>query len=1293
MQPDHKVGNVLPLQLQLRNVRRLAITWCQADSPPRTRNAERPTLESEGPTSTQQTSVTDQVEQLLSHGRLIEIDVFFRALQSAWRCLSDTERTARARRLRGWLPRLQGGAETLIAKFIWSLALVDEASARTLLLAAAHSDREDLASAVAWAAREANIDALGGGLPPRPTDDLILQGDQLALAYLRAVMTPSTSPKARRVFLHFGMPDTLAYPACYLSLRRGLEHCATEEMALIMERYPQPDEPPFLLCLARLEAFLRGAKPARLPSTLGGRTTFTTLSTDPTCKGPEHAASEMLLLLHEWFSIMNDGAVWSVPRTETDTQRIDAYSWHRPETRLLWSVRLLSAHSDEEHILTLTHGSVILDSLLERTRNLFPQSYSLYQTLKDMVELESDSETLARWLWSQESEQLPVSFICSYLFQVRRPVVQGAVALKLSRLNIRMRRRSRYPPETIYLVIAALLVTLRSSASVTPLNFRLLMDCLASFVQDRSAFFHVFLPFVRDTFGGSLQRADEEHLLGWHRLWIALLGRLAVRVPQAQRLLEMGFSRALERDSTDSAEECALFMRATCQLCTAVPARGVQMLAGLQTVIQRSQRTSAMDEAKIYALRALDALVRAELMEAPRTLRFLLQQMPLSAYERETWPAALADAWFDLLTSLLKQHPWQPARRARRLLPVLLWVIRDRESDPRAALALSRLSYRDWYAAQWWEWERAQRTRAVSAVVNSTNSEELDELLESLTRLMPNDQWSPFSLERFRRSLQRAAADLSARDEDLAPGTTPLMNESDAFYALARMLFHGAWAHRSRAAYTARRLHLARGLSEEAYHQKELELLREYANALPQTSPVRLTMSMILAMPEGAQLALVSAQLMATCGATLRSGLAYESLYALKDPRSSWDEVSGASRLAHLLCVWLLAPASNAPEPPTRSFWNRLELDFRPFQVVLQSEEEALLERVLRRVWMLPLWVRPIDRTSERATGAALSDRVDDLRIIMGHSWNVLSQQTWPWLLQLTASFYRTRWYPWLTTRGYGSSGRKHIYRQRLSVPEAAPAIIQSQLPFFSPASVAESLLQLRAIGAPLEQTLMYADRAVWSALLKRETIATEELPGQDESLLASESSHRLLAYWRALYLSECAQRRSDDSGMNDFPPNDLGPDEVIDEETDSDEESSCAVSSSRPSRSDPLCRHIAELIEQGYPWRIQRLLTLQHFLRNSPRRERCNAVDECSRSIGLLQAAIGLRAMSILPFLPPAEPTACFRRIHTIRFLTLRLLSQQHDTDIRMNGHEPSREGALIEMLCERIRLGLLST
>jgi hypothetical protein len=1279
MQPDWKVGNGCTLQLRLASARQLAEDWCRAVSLPHDGAHERLVIAQLPVTSSQNTTTVKEIEQLLTKGGLREINGFLQAVLLAWRRLPDTDRSERSRRMRGWFLQLRPGAEALAAYFMWNLAVVDEPSGRVLILAAAHSDNEELASAIACAAGEGHLERLASALPSLSDESLILHGDHLVPSYLRVVIAPNTSPKARRLFLQFGMPDKLAYSVYYLQLRRGLEHCAGEEIALTIERYPRNDEPCVLLCVARMEAFLNGATPIRVP--LRTSNVYTS----------HESATYAMLLMHEWLTICHEGTAWSLPGMSMSIAATELGNWHRIETRLFWTGRLLNAWIGEWESPPSTNTFALFDSLLERTRNLFPRSYCLYHAFKDVLELESNPEMLANWLWSSESEQLPMPFVCSYLFDIHRPAVQGVVAWKLTRLNSQSHGKSRYPPETVYVVMAAILVTLRSGGSVPPLNFRLLLDCLASFVSERTTLLRVFLPFIRDTFGASLQRADTRVLQGWHRLWIAVIGRLAWRIPRAQHLFEAGLSRMLERDRTNSTEECILYMKALSQLCDVVPARGIHLLAALQIVIQRARQSRNMNEAIVYALRALHSLVNAQLMEAPKTLRFLLQQMPLLAYEQEAWPAALADTWFELLTSLLKQHPWQPTRRARRVLPVLLWLMRDRESDPRAALALSRLSYRDWYLAQWYEWERVQRSESTPVDTGQIDAEELP-LLESFSRLMPNDQWSPLSLDRFHRHLSRAAPNGNAHDGQLACTETSLMDDSDAYYALARMLLHGAWAHRSRSAYVARRLRLTRALDEGTYHRKELESIREYCNALPIASPIRQTMTAVIGMVQHPRLALVSAQLMATCGATLRSGLAYESLYALCNAARDGHSSGNAARLACLLCVWLLAPASNAPEPPSTAFWNRLELDFRPFQLALQPVEEAMLECVLRRLCVLPYWIWPQEDPSASPSAGVQSQHLDDLGIIMGQSWNVLSHATWPWLANLAAGFYQCRWHSWFAGRDAERGQQMCVYERRLPVPEAAPVILQLKLPFFSATSLAEALLHLRAVGTALDEALLHADRSVWIAFLEREDAERKrnaDDDDDDEVLLTTESGQRLLTYWEALWLSELAERQSWATTPTKANPGNLKGNmhARISEHWDA----SAATIPPEAASSDPLCRQTAEWIQQRYPSRNLRLVTLQRVLQQKHRPQGSDLVNYSRRCIALLQAAIGSQAITLSPFLPPQQSSACFRRIHTIRFLAQRELDAQLGTSTVLHDRDTQGALVLIESLCEQLRRTLL--
>jgi len=1302
MLPERDPTRLVSLHTRVAEAQRLARSWFQEVSESQRYGQQRAVSGETAVRVHSNEPIPEQVQRLLTQGSLREIDVVLETLLSEWARASEQTCTSIARALRSCLPQVRNGAECFVARFAWRLVALDETSARVLLLAAAHSDREELACAVAALADRAYLERSAVALPAMPEYELVRQTTNIAAAYLQAVMTPSTASRARRIFLRYALPSNLAQAALYLLLQYRGDQFPSEEFSLILERFPQPDVSMLLWYLVRMEAFLSGTASVPDPSVIAGVGQTRSMLSRRDAFREHRDSAAVLLLLHDWHALDRYGSVWFSSMGPSKEQLTDLYDWKRVDVRLFWTVRILGSSTNSEHLSHVADLSDALEALLERTQSLFPRTRALCQTIGHVLALESNLEKLAEWLWSQESERIPLPLFVSYLFAVHQPQVQGAVILKLAHRNRLSHGKTQYPIEVLYVVIAALLVTLRTGELVTGLNICLFIDCMQSFVQNNEVFLKTFLPCIQLVFGEALREAREQHRLAWERLWVTILGRLALRLPRAQRLLEQGLSRALNRDHQYATSVLSLYMKSVRDLCSSVPARGMQLLALIQAVVLRMRETNAGHDAIAYALEALDHLVQAQLMDPAKTLRFLLQQMPLSAYKSNRWPALLANAWFGLLTSILREYPWQPTRRAHRLLRVLLWLLHDCESDPRAALVLTRLGYRVWYAAQWWEHQQAPRHTAGALPSNDADLSGEVELLESLPHLMPNDQWTPRSIERLVRYIQFAVDPALTEQVPLLP----VLEASDAFYGLARMLIHGAWAHRSRAAYHARRLRLGRSRDSQAYLQRELTSLREYADSLPTLSPIRLVMNLVLDMEQNAPLALVSAQLMATCGATLRSGLSYEALYAMCGASGNTSESGGAARLARLLCVWLLAPSSNSSETPSESFWRLLDFDLRPYQIVLQPDEDALLEQMLRRFWMAPLWScvsQGVEGATGAATAAAPTDPADDLLEVMQQSWACFGATVWPWLVQRSALAYRMRWQPWLVQQRRIGAWLERICGRRLIIPEAAPLFIEARLPFFRPVSLAESLLRLEGAGASLEHVLRSAGRHVWSALLDMDSMATTTTTSDvtaavDEMKQSDEQRRqRLVAYWRALLCNEYAASSTEvvaPGALRADHATSLNRAESAFPDDDPLMETSSPLSSFEESiaYADPLCLVILERIQRQYSSRTQRLIALHQALdEGSPHTHSKRSLRWYTRCIGLVQGAFGGIMLALLPLIPLEQATLCLDRLHTITSLARQESSDQRITGAFVSSQDRQRDLTLLNELCERIRLGLL--
>ncbi|KAK4535322.1 hypothetical protein CDCA_CDCA04G1347 [Cyanidium caldarium] len=1178
------------------------------------------------------------------------------------------ERPLSAPALRRWARAVQKvighakSADVIAAAVHWAAALaaIGGTDADGLLLALALADRQEVAVPTALAAI-----TLGGAREAVAADaSTIAVGWSSAVwqRYMRAVLTPSANATARRLFLQAGLRFCDHESALQLMLQQPIEAYAADEWMQVLRQHSQADEARTIGLALQLEQLLQGRITgwSALPLWEGALDGTSSHAGETSARMRALHTLLVYLLERHGLALLSPPPTAPPPppprppnrsagRSATTTDILD--------DRLRQTVRLLYPH-----LATAWPSPQAMAELesLPHLAEVCPRTYTLYDSLACWAALETDSDAQIRALLQAHPPALQEPLLLSYLLEVARPGVQAAAAAAMVLYNANASPSAALTLGGMRVVLAAMQRTAARDSTANPQLLRLLLQCLASFARDRTALVQAVLPALSSilqwstlTENGAATAAAGTPSETPFAVTVAVLSQLTLQVPAAQVFLEALCARCLQQAPAISSTQLEALARACLAVCRERPARSASLLPLLQYVL-REARHQAPDAA-LPATLALQHLVEAEVLDAAKLLRFLLKWMPPQAYQSEHWPLALRAAWMQLLSTCVQAGI--DVSRPQQFVTVLRlvqWMTHEREADVCAARALAQLPYRWWHAAQWADeqWRQTQRADGATAASSPTTEAEV---LAAARTVLPTDMLSARSLAQWERHLQRAAVGLQSAD-------AAERHASDAFYGLCRMVLHGAWRYRTRTAYVAGRSRWGGASGGSGMVSATREYLEAYARALPEATPIKQAMLQVLGnatattQPEAIAMdgrsieavptsyrALTAAMLMATCGATLHSGLPYHAL------RTSAAPESAATRLADALVFVVLAPASPSPLSPGEECWRMADVEFMAHAAVMSEAEARVLDGFGRRLWARDFnrtAVAPGDVNGQPSEAAAPAD---DWAQVVRSSWHAFHRHAWPTLLQHAL---RQQLGVVSELGGDGDHAESTARMPYLSVPvpEMVPLLLRwDYVAVFDAQSLAHAIRQgdggLRALAPDARRRL---SGAVWSALANA-LRSTDEAVASGPGALLEERQAFLLAFLDAAWQFDCP---ADDT------------------------------MAWRHGDIDPLNHFTLAAVLHACPQRSQRLLCLQQVIEDARQQgELLTHPQRRARLVAVLSAAVGF--LQWAPLLPPSTaPEVLLSRLHFLQRWCVR--------DARHRVVEAAEESeATLDAIVHRIQTG----
>ena len=1207
-------------------------------------------------------AVTEGLEVILSD-TTSGIAVAQAAVREWVRCARERPLSAPA--LRRWARAVQkvighaNNVDVIAAAVYWAAALaaVGGTDADGLLLALALADRQEVAVPMALAA--ITLGGAGEAAAADASTTSVGWSSAVWQRYMRAVLTPSANATARRLFLQAGLRFCDHESALQLMLQQPIEAYAADEWMQVLRQHPRADEARTIGLALQLEPLLQGHITgwSTLPlweGELGG-----ILSNAGETSARMRALHTLLVYLLERHGM----ALLSPPPTAPPPPPPDRSAGRSATTadvlegRLQQTTRLL-----HPHLATAWPSPRAMAELesLPHLAEVCPRTYTLYDSLACWAALETDSDALIRALLQAHPPALQEPLLLSYLLEVTRPGVQAAAAASTVLYNANASPTTAFTLSATRVVLAAMQRTAARDSTANPQLLRLLLQCLASFAHDRTALVLAVLPALSsilrwstltETGAATAAAAGAPSETPFAAI-AAVLSQLALQVPAAQVFLEALCARCLQQAPAISPTQLEALARACLAVCRERPARSASLLPLLQYVL-REARQQAPDAA-VPAVRALQHLVEAEVLDAAKLLRFLLKWMPPQAYQSEHWPLALRAAWMQLLSTCVRAGvDVSRPQHFVTALRLVQWMAHEREADGCAARALAQLPYRWWHAAQWADeqWRQTQRADGATAASSPTTEAEV---LAAARTVLPTDMLSARSLAQWERHLQRAAVGLQSAD-------AAERHASDAFYGLCRMVLHGAWRYRTRTAYMAGRSRRGGASGGSGMVSATREYLEAYARALPEATPVKRAMLQVLGdataatPPEAIAMdgrsieavptshrALTAAMLMATCGATLHSGLPYHAL------RTSAAPESAAARLADALVFVVLAPASPSPLSPGEECWRMTDVEFMAHAAVMSEAEARVLDGFGRRLWARDFnrtTVAPGDVNGQPSEAAAPAD--DWAQVVRG-SWHAFHRHAWPMLLQ-----HALRQQLGVASEpgddGDDAESTTRVPYLSVPVPEMVPLLLQwDYVAVFDAQSLAQAIRQgeggVRALASDARRRL---SGAVWSALA-RALRSTDDAVASGPDALREERQAFLLAFLDAAWHFDC--------------PTD--------------------TMAWRHGDIDPLNHSTLAAVLHACPQRPQRLLCLQQVIEDARQQgEMLTHPQRRARLVAVVSAAVGF--LQWTPLLPPSTaPEVLLSR--------LRFLQRWCMRDARHRVVEAAEESeAALDAIVHRIQTG----